>query len=118
MVNRCAIILKYQEPFLQWLDKCNPDSENSEIEDENAESEGTVYLISVEDGEFLDRWLDLNYETLFKNELNAWYTDESLWPEKRNRKAFNEWFRVDFHSIVSDTAGGEIYDDEMEESSS
>ena len=49
----------------------------------------------------------------FENELEGWYTDETLWPKNRDYKTFMEWIEVECHSVVLDTVGGEIYDDEI-----
>ena len=32
--------------------------------------------------------------------------------KERDYKTFNEWLEVECHSVVLDTVGGEIYDDE------
>ena len=54
----------------------------------------------------------MNYEALFENELEGWYTDESLWPKKRDLKLFREWFNVECHTVIEDTVGLPIEDDE------
>ena len=79
----------------------------------NANEERTVYLISDGDAENIDRWIRENHVVLFESELEGWYTDESLWPKKRDLKTFNEWFEVECHSVVLDTVGGQIFDDEV-----
>ncbi len=63
----------------------------------------------------MQRWKGIseNYETLFKNELEGWYTDESSWPQKRDYKTFNEWFDVECHSVILDLVGDEIVDNEL-----
>jgi hypothetical protein len=42
-----------------------------------------------------------------------WQRDENTWPQKRDFKTFKEWFEVEVHSVVLDTVGGEIFDDEI-----
>ena len=63
----------------------------------------------------MQRWKGIseNYETLFKNELEGWYTDENSWPQKRDYKTFNEWFDVECHSVILDLVGDEIVDNEL-----
>lgn len=39
-------------------------------------------------------------------------TDESLWPKKRNLSLFYEWFEMECHSVLIDTVGTPIEDDE------
>lgn len=114
MVNRAAVILKYREPFIRWINEADPYHEDPEITIEDANEEGTVYLIATDDAENFDDWLNLNYKDLFESELEDWYTDESLWPKKLSKKMFDEWFYVECHSVLIDTVGDEIYDDEMQ----
>ena len=77
--------------------------------------ERTVYLISEEDAdgeEAVQNWVEANFGAMFENELDGWYTDPDLWPRKRTLALFREWFEVEYHSVIVDTVGGEIYDDE------
>lgn len=113
MVNRAAVILKYKQPFIQWINDADPYNDNPGITFDRANNERTVYLISDEDADAFDEWLSLNYMILFENELEDWYTDESLWPKDRNRKIFDEWFNVECHSVLIDTVGSEIVDEDI-----
>lgn len=115
MVNRAAIMLRYKETAVCWINKADPYVETPAIDIDKANQERTVYLVSDEDGDGIDaatQWVKENYETLFESELDGWYTDPGLWPEKRTFKLFKEWFDVECHSVLVDTAGGGIYDDE------
>ncbi len=53
-----------------------------------------------------------HYRTLFETELSDWYNDPALWPKNLSLTLFHEWFDVECHSVVMDTVGSEIYDDE------
>ena len=112
MINRSAVILKYKEPFVRWINESDPYKDDPGITSENANEDRTVYLITDDDGENIGKWISLNYKTLFENELEGWYTDESIWPKKRDRKTFNEWFAVECHTVIIDTVKGRIEDDE------
>ncbi|MFH2045295.1 MAG: hypothetical protein ABIK92_09125 [Pseudomonadota bacterium] len=112
MINRAAIILKYKEPFVRWINEADPYEDHKEITLESANEDRTVYLITVEEGENFGKWVSLNFKMLFENELEGWYTDESLWPKNRNKKTFNEWFDFECHTVIIDTVGGAIEDDE------
>ena len=113
MVNRGAVILKYQTPFVEWINEADPIKEGAEVTIVNANEDRTVYLITDGDAENVDRWIQENHLALFESELEDWYTDESLWPKKRDLKTFKEWFEVECHSLIVDTVGGEIFDDEI-----
>lgn len=112
MINRAAVILRYKEPFIKWINESDPYYDNPAITSGNANDDSTVYLVSVEDGENIAQWISSNYEVLFENELEDWYTDESLWPRQRDRKAFDAWFDVECHTVIIDTLAVLIRDDE------
>ena len=72
-----------------------------------------IYKAKVADTpDIVNKWLKRNYQTLFETELDSWYTEESLWPEKRDFKLFKQWFEVECHTCVVDTVGTAIEDDE------
>ena len=54
-----------------------------------------------------------NYEALFEAELEGWYTDETLWPQKRTLKLFHQWFEVECHTVIEDTVGTPIVDEDI-----
>jgi len=112
MINRAAVILKYKAPFIQWVNDADPYNDNPGITHESEKKDSTVYLIHEDDAENLEEWISLNFKQLFESEIEDWYTDESLWPKNRNRKLFDEWFDVECHSVIIDTADGKIIDDE------
>lgn len=113
MLNRAAVILKYKEPFITWVNESDPLNKAPGITLEKANQECNVYLITEDDSEHLDDWISLNFSQLFEIELEDWYTDESLWPQNRTKKLFDEWFSVECHTVIIDTVGGEIFDDEV-----
>jgi hypothetical protein len=113
MINRAAIILKYKAPFIKWMNDSDPYKDDPGITIESVNIDRTVYLIREDDAEKLEEWISLNFKQLFESELEGWYTDESLWPKKRNKKLFNEWVEVQCHSVLIDTVGSKIVDDEI-----
>lgn len=79
---------------------------------EQANKDKTVYLIDDREAENLEEYISLNYAALFENELEGWYTDETLWPENRDLELFKKWFEVECHTMLIDTGTGPIIDDE------
>lgn len=113
MINRSALILKYKQPAVDWINTADP-YESLKLTLEAVNNDLNVYLISDEDSdnaETLQKWLALNLEALFFDELNGWYTDQSLWPKNRNMSLFNEWFTVECHTVLHDTVGEPFVDD-------
>ncbi len=115
MINRAAVILKNKTPAVQWIKDADPCHDGSQITLEEANHECTVYLISVQDADddkALARWIKANFAALFEAELEGWYTDETLWPQRRTLKLFYEWFAVECHTVIEDTVGMPIKDEE------
>lgn len=115
VVNRCALILRYRESAVCWINEAYPNPSECPITLEQANEERTVYLISDSAGDnsrTLERWLRRHYARLFEMELNDWYTDPSLWPSERSYARFRQWFAPKLHTVVVDLGKGAIYDDE------
>lgn len=117
MVNRAAVLLRYKAPAIRWINEAEadpgPDSRTMTLAEVNQER--TVYLISDEDAETegtVKKWVRANWEALFEAQLEGWYNDTELWPQDRSFKQFNEWFDVEVHTVILDTVGGVIEDDE------
>lgn len=115
MINRAAIILRYKEAALRWMNEADPVVTDTGFTAADVDQDRTVYLIPEdvgEDDEAIDRWVRSNYQMLFELELQDWYGDPRLWPPKRSLALFNKWFAVECHSTIIDTVDGEIYDEE------
>ena len=111
MLNRSAVIIYHNQPFIDWINSADPNPEHN-LTLEEANIEATVYLVDVEEQEEFEKWLESNYEIIFEEELNGWYTDPVLWPQDRSLNTFKEWCSFEFHSVVIDTGQGMIHDDE------
>lgn len=112
MLNRAAVILKYKQPAIDWINKVDPYN-SGEVTLKSANEESTVYLIGNDDAENLDEWIKLNYLALFSDELFGWYVDETLWPEKLSIQLFRKFFTVECHTVLKDTVGEPLFDDEI-----
>lgn len=93
----------------------NPFDKDPGMTVDSANEERIVYLISDADGdsgETVERWIKQNYQVLFEEELEGWYTDPDLWPKKRSLKLFREWFDIECQSVLIDTVGEPMRDDD------
>lgn len=116
MLNRAVLILRYKEPAVRWINEADPYPDGGEVTVEGANRECTVYLISDEVADTpqkLRMWVQDNFRMLFESELEGWYTEPALWPQPLTMKLFDAWFSVECHSMVFDTVGGPIVDDEI-----
>jgi len=112
MLNRAAILLKYKQPAVDWINSIDT-SDDFLVTLESVNKEKTVYLIDEESAEHLDKMLENNYMIFFENELNNWYLDENVWPNNLTLSLFNKWFDIECHSIIEDLVGTPIIDDEL-----
>ena len=116
MINRSSVILKYKEPAIKWINDSDPYNDDPGITQNSVNSDRTVYLVREEDADGPDSvrdWITLNFGVLFESELEGWYTDESLWPQDRTMELFNKWFQIECHSVILDTVGTPIEDEEI-----
>ncbi|SMF69416.1 hypothetical protein SAMN02745866_04354 [Alteromonadaceae bacterium Bs31] len=116
MINRAALILKYKKPAIEWINDADPLDDDPQISASDVNTERTVYLLRedvADTPELLEEWLKMNVDVLFEKELEGWYSDETLWPENRNYSLFKKWFKVECHTVIEDTVGGPIIDEEF-----
>lgn len=96
-INRNAIVVKPKQPLFDWINAIYPESPVETAD------EGTVYLIKEKDSnEAIEKWLQKNFDNIFKNELNDWHTLQKDWPKKRTYKQFTEWFTIEINSMILD----------------
>ena len=97
-IDRNAIIVRPKKPFYDWLNSVFPEDKPTSSKDEN-----NIYLVrEMDNNEAVLRWVRKNYEKIFINELNDWYTDEEGWPGNRTYKMFVEWFDIEICSMILD----------------
>ena len=100
-IDRNAIVVRPKKPFYDWLNKIFQDNEAVSDKDEN-----NIYLIrEMISNEQVNKWIKNNFDMIFNNELNDWYTDEKKWPQKRSYKMFSDWFDIEICSMVLDLEG-------------
>jgi hypothetical protein len=98
-VHRSAVIVKKQQPFLDWLLRYDKEM----IIDEMV-LEGDVYLLpDFETTDEMEKWMEKNFDSLFSDQLNGWYTDKAMWPQNRTFTMFKEWFSYSLHTMIWDT---------------
>jgi hypothetical protein len=113
MLNRAALILRYKQPFVDWINAVDPSAASHGLTMADVDQERTVYLVEVEDEDELARWLARHHEELFEEELQGWYTDPELWPRDRSLKTLQTWCSFELHTVVVDTGESPLEDDEL-----
>lgn len=103
-LNRNAIILLPKQPALDWIMRVGPQP-MPDFTLEDLRQEQDVYLLSegkVNTPEQAEQWALRRFSPLFSSFLQDWFTDETMWPKRRTRKMFQEWFEVQYHSTIWD----------------
>ena len=62
-------------------------------------------------------YLRRHFRAMFEAELEAWNTDETLWPAKRDLRTIRRWFEPLFLEIVFDLCDGAITAEEHNDES-
>jgi len=115
MINRAALILKYKASAVKWINDADPSCGNPVITTDYVNTDRTVYLLRVDvadNQESLEVWMKDGYEKIFEAELDGWYTDESLWPKNRTYTLFKKWFDIECNTVLIDTVGSKITDED------
>lgn len=103
-IKRTALVLKPKQSFHDWLLRVEPGEDFRDTL-----KEGDIYLLpDYEEISQMQNWLNRNYDSIFTDQLNNWYTDKALWPQNRTMKMFMEWFEYSLFTIVLDTQRGTI----------
>jgi len=98
-VKRTAMLIKPKQPFYNWLINIDPADESNEMM-----KEGYVYLLpDYDEVKQMENWLKKHFDDIFSDQLNNWYLDEEMWPQKRTFKLFKEWFDYSLQVMVMDT---------------
>jgi len=113
MLNRSVLIVRFRQPFADWVNAADP-TPSHEISLADVNDDSTAYLLEVGDESELDEWLRLNGDALFAEILNDWYTDPELWPQDRSLAMFRKWCSFELHTVVLDTGGSPLEDDEAD----
>src|SRR5438552_9170574 len=113
MLNRAALILRYKQPFVDWINSADPSPTSHTLTLAEVNQEHTVYLVEVEDEDQLAQWLERNHQELFEEELNGWYTDPALWPRDRSLETLRKWCALELHTVVRDTGTSPLADDDF-----
>lgn len=101
MLNRAAVTVIPKQPYIEWANAL--EEGGPKIDPKAPSSEYTVYLINEVDDEMdFQRALRRHCRFIFEHELAGWHRDEEGWPQERDYRTFEQWFEVQFSSVVVD----------------
>ncbi len=103
-INRSALIVRPKKHFKDWLTEIDAVTSGDDVLQDS-----DLYLIpDFNEEESAKKWLSKNFDLIFADQLNNWYTDESVWPKKRTFALFGKWFEYSFHLTILDTVDEEV----------
>ena len=107
MLNRSVVIVRPKQPYLDWANSVNDGGLPPQVDGEQ-----TSYLLpSNEDDHDGSLTIEQCFEGLFESELANWHQLEEDWPGDRTYAMFQQWFTVEWHSVVIDLCGDPLVDD-------
>jgi cytochrome b involved in lipid metabolism len=103
MINRGLIIIRFKQPFVDWVNEADPHpGGGTRMSIEQVNDDSPAFLIHDYASEEFEDWLE------------EWYVDPSLWPQDRTLKLFKAWCDVEVHSMVIDMVDGPLEDDDYD----
>lgn len=99
-INRTALIIKPKKPFFEWLKSIDP---KDDVLDDYMDDPDVNLLPDFEEIDQIENWIKKNFDAIFRDQMNQWYTEEDLWVQNRTLKLFNKWFEYSMHTMIWDT---------------
>jgi hypothetical protein len=101
IINRNLIIVRPKQPYVDWINA--PPDQDPPVSLAYIQRDCHTYLIPemVNEDEALEFVQALKRE-IFEIELNSWCRDPNIWPKNRTPAMFDEWFELEFHSMIFD----------------
>ncbi|MBL7161183.1 MAG: hypothetical protein ISS57_01150 [Anaerolineales bacterium] len=101
MVNRNSFVVKPKQPYVDWIN-AQPD-QDTPVSLAEIHRDCTTYLIPEMIGEEdAQEYIQAFKLEIFAIELDSWYRDPKTWPKKRTLAMFDDWFDLEFHSMIFD----------------
>jgi hypothetical protein len=113
MINRCAILLTPKAPYVSWANSLDDDGPRFEELDDPTDDPRQIFLgPDVDAPGAAAKYVEKHFNMFFEEWLECWCTDPALWPQRRTRKMFHEWFDVRIFELVHDTVEAPLEVDE------
>ncbi len=111
-INRSIALVRPKEAYAEWANSGDEDEPRYSLEE--GQKDVTTYLLPVIEQEGGEEQILLRYfNEIFEHELTDWMMDKKLWTQPRDFEMFNEWFDVEFSTMVFDLSSEELVFEEL-----
>ena len=101
LVNRVALVVTPKRRYAEWTRSVAPDAPR--LGAEQLKSMATVFVVEALAGEpDVQDVVEEHYEEIFEHMLEAWTSDQPLWPPNRTSHVFRDWFDVTLQDLLFD----------------
>jgi hypothetical protein len=107
-LNRAIVVLRYKQPYIDWVKTAGPEPIDLTLEEVNDDSEAFLVpsfdspVAAIDGTEDAIKWVEKRWKMFFEHILGSWIVDDDFWPQKRTLKMFREWFDVEYRSMIWD----------------
>jgi hypothetical protein len=101
------VLIEHLSPVLDWIMRIDSNPPNITLEQLRHDQNAFLVSDALDGQEDAEKWVKRKWQMFFEGFLDEWYTEESWWPQKRTYKMFKDWFEVQYHSMVWDSAASE-----------
>ena len=100
-VNRNSFLVKPRKPYVDWIN-AQPD-QDTPVSLAEIHRDCTVFLIpEMFNEEDAREYIQVFKLEIFAFELDSWYRDPAIWPQKRTPEMFDDWFELEYNSMIVD----------------
>jgi hypothetical protein len=101
IINRNLFIVRPKLPYVNWIN-AQPD-QDPPVSLTYIQQDCHAYLMPemINEDEALE-YIQVLKREIFEIELNSWCRDTKVWPKRRTPAMFDEWFELEFHSMIFD----------------
>ena len=102
-INRVCVTIIARQHYIDWLESLPERAPGEKFSLDLVNSDNTAYLVpAFEDNSKVLEYVGALAPTIFEEQLESWYTDETNWPKNRDWKTFLEWFDIRIHTMAFD----------------
>lgn len=103
IINRNMFIVKPKEPYVDWIN-AQPDQKTPVTLSHFHRDCHTLLIPEVLGDDEAHEYIQTFKLEIFDFELNSWIRDPKVWPKGRTSAMFDEWFDLEYHSMILDLA--------------